>query len=155
MIQPEYGTFEQAKKLKKKGFDLPCVYAWTKTPKHLLEERGEFCLRTDGNPFGSYFSGKNWNQYDNGTIIYSAPEHSQVIEWLRIEHGIFIGIELVDNTRHFYYEFIIWTMKDRDYSNEDCIDAAKWITGDSKEMRGDTPQEATSKAIDYVLDKLI
>lgn len=95
----EFVTFELAKKLKEKGFDWPCIYAyceeggWNKyRQKH---EPITHILRTDGNPFGSYYCGKNWNKDhkpNKNKIQCSAPTISQVLKWLREEKLILIGL---------------------------------------------------------------
>jgi hypothetical protein len=72
-IKPTYVTFEQAKWLKEKGFDeqLPSIY---------LDGKLEI-LR-------SPISNKEFMT----SRSYSAPEQWQVVEWLRINHGIWVWV---------------------------------------------------------------
>jgi hypothetical protein len=67
-IKPTYVTFEQAKKLKDKGFDLICHNWYSKQGFLYLNQTG--------------FS-------DNSkTYRFSAPEQWQVVEWLRVNYNI-------------------------------------------------------------------
>jgi hypothetical protein len=98
----EFVSFEIAKKLKEKGFDVPCIYAYCEkggwnmyTQKH---EPITYVLRTNGNPFGTYYTGKNWNKEytsNKNKIQCSAPTISQVLKWLREEKKIAINIEFI------------------------------------------------------------
>jgi hypothetical protein len=95
-------TFEIAKKLKEKGFQEDCIYAycekggWNRyTQKH---EHITYILRTDGNPFGSFYTGKNWNkkyETNKNKIHCSAPTISQVLKWLREEKKIHVNIDII------------------------------------------------------------
>jgi len=113
-IQPAYVTFEQAKWLKEKGF------------RHNIEGglRYEMGGTTSTNGFWDY----NICKY----------EQWQVIEWLRVNHGIHIVImpkQLPDNSVVYY----IWKGKKATF----------------KETFYNSPQEAYSAAFDYVLTNLI
>lgn len=66
-IKPTYVTFEQAKWLKEKGFDEYCE-GWA-----YLDEN---CMAM---------------QYDFKTCV-KMPEQWQVVEWLRINHGIWVWV---------------------------------------------------------------
>ena len=83
-----------------------------------------------------------------------APTIADVVMWLYEKHGIWIGVELTDNTREFYFQPTIWTSKDREYHDEDMIDQAisicKW-----KEWRFNSPTEAYEAAIKHTLENLI
>ena len=138
-------NFELAKKLKEKGFNVSCIYAYCKqggwnkyTQKH---EPITYILRTDGNPFGSFYTGKNWNKEyktNKNKIQCSAPIISQVLKWLRKEKGIHICIALG--------EFSDWMF---DISK---IDGNVFYGA----MDGfHSYEEATLAGIEYVLDNLI
>jgi signal peptidase I len=99
-IKPTYVTFEQAKLLKEKGFEVK-------------EVRGG----------------------------YLVPEQWQVVEWLRVKHGI-------------------WTVVNWGTNNDEVV----WYYGISKiginsafmeKPYYKTPQEAISAAFDYCLKELI
>jgi len=87
-IKPTYVTFEQAKLLKEKRFNIPCFYYYE-----------------NGKLIEPYF--KNGSSTDTGFRVdlldllehfnkhskrVSAPEQWQVVEWLRVKHGIWIVI---------------------------------------------------------------
>lgn len=94
----DFVYFNLAMKLKDKGFDVPCIYAYCEkggwnmyTQKH---EPITYVLRTDGNPFGSYYVGENWNKEyktNKNKIQCSAPTISQVLKWLRDEFSFHIS----------------------------------------------------------------
>lgn len=86
----DFVDFDLAKKLKEKGFDTPCIYAYCETGgwnKYTQKrEPITYILRTDGNPFGTYYSGNNWNkkyETNKNKIQCSAPTISQVLKWFR------------------------------------------------------------------------
>lgn len=95
----EFVTFKIAKKLKEKGFNIPCIYAYCEkggwNMYRQVHEPITHILRTDGNPFGSFYIGKNWNveyKTNKNKIRCSAPTISQVLKWLREEKKIHIQI---------------------------------------------------------------
>ena len=128
MIQPTYVIYPQAVWLKEKGFDIPQnkMYSYG-TPMfgHVKEVKfynGDLheCAST---PY-------NWNDWSNkptATEYYSAPEQWLVVEWLRINHGIWIEV------RNTY-----------DGNGYRCF-------FDGKEHVFQTPQEAYSAAFDYII----
>lgn len=91
----DFVTFEIATKLKNKGFNRLCIYAycekggWNKYTQ--VHEPITHILRTDGNPFGTFYSGKNWNveyERNKNKIRCSAPTIPQVLKWLREEKAL-------------------------------------------------------------------
>lgn len=121
-MKPTYVTFEQAKLLREKGFNHETDSFWNS-----LE--GKIWL----NEYTS--SAKNSNCVES---CYSAPEHWQMVEWLRTNHGIWISVEPVDE----FWKFIIFSKnatKAENLTRAFC----------------NTPQEAYSAAFDYVLTNLI
>jgi hypothetical protein len=123
-IKPAYTTFEQAKWLKKKGFDVLTWYCY-------LKDRTVQFSSGDENDVDLY----NHNLWDN----YSMPEQHQVVEWLRVNHGIHIEILLEENKpwNKFYYRI----MKIGQYFS---------LSHDG--IYSETPQEAYSAAFDYIKD---
>ena len=69
-IKPTYVTFEQAKWLKEINCDIRCNQAY--------DFRG-----------GDI---KYLGRYIDSHLLYTAPEQWQVVEWLRVNHGIWINI---------------------------------------------------------------
>lgn len=76
--------YEIAVKAKKYGFNEECIAAYQKTPKHLVKNEGEICLRTHGNPFGNNIGGIFNNSLKEST---AAPIYQQLIDWFR-EKGV-------------------------------------------------------------------
>jgi hypothetical protein len=108
-MNEDFVTYELAIKLKEKGFAKPCTYAyceqggWNKYRQ--VHEPITHILRTDGNPFGSFYRGKNWNvkyETNKNKIRCSAPTISQVLKWLREEKCLHIEI------LHIFSEEELW-----------------------------------------------
>ena len=118
-------SFELAKKLKEIGFDYNCIYAWYKkggwnkyTRKH---DPVEYILRTDGNPFGSYFKGKNWNvNKNNKNIICSAQTLELAKMWFRNEHNLVINVDWHNYDEDDNYK-PLWTVDLSKINQEDWI----------------------------------
>ena len=91
-MKEEFVTYEQALALKELEFNEPCIYAWCVTPKHRIKYDGEVYLKTDGNPFGEFYNGKDFNSLSNAKtnkILCSAPLKQQVFRWFREKYKIF------------------------------------------------------------------
>lgn len=145
-MKEDFVPFDLAKKLKEKGFNVPCIYAYCEkggwnsyTQKH---EPITHILRTDGNPFGAYYTGNNWNKEykpNKNKIRCSAPTISQVLKWLREEKKIFVEIVI---TPMGLYKPMIYD-----------------IGGFKKPYRDISPlinfNEAALAGIEYCLDNLI
>lgn len=123
-IKPTYVTFEQAKLLKENGFDIStdtCFHA-------LLGYEIEAPI--------------NW---DNGRGYLVRPEQWQVVEWLRVKHGIWISVSCELGGYYAYY-----SVHATKYVNSSIQKG--WINGGNALK---SPQEAYSAAFDYVLTNLI
>jgi hypothetical protein len=122
-IKPTYVTFEQAKWLKEIGFDL-----FTEAWYHRDTKRFNLnSLRFSINKL---------------TDNYAAPEHWELVEWLRVNHGIWIEIHG-------------WT--NQPVGNEtwkECYQS--FINGDATDVSiFKTPQEAYSAAFDYIKENTL
>lgn len=77
------------------------------------------------------------------------PEIWQVVEWLRLEHNIWIECRHITTFNINRFHVIVWNYKDKlDYKTIHCdndIGYKVW----------DTPKEAYLAAIDYTLKELI
>jgi hypothetical protein len=118
--KPTYITFEQAKQLSNLGLD-----------SKLFSE--QYLIATEElstNPSLDYING----------FTIAAPEQWQAVEWLRVNHGIFVVPfpELLNGVQVRYYSSIF-------------INGI----GEDIEQYFDTPQEAYSAAFDYILNNLI
>jgi len=132
MIQPTYVTFEQARWLKEKGFNVKVISFFD---NDILSEPKDRKVDkfTIYNPI-------NWNAIR--PHYYSRPEQWQVVEWLRVNHNIWIEVHG-------------WTNQPvGDEVWKECYQA--FINGDATNVFiFKTPQEAYSAAFDYVLNNLI
>jgi hypothetical protein len=142
MIQPTYVTFEQAKWLKEKGFDLPCFYYYENNK--LIEPYLENGSSTD-TEFKVELSDllEHFNKWSKRI---SAPEQWQVVEWLRVEHGIWISVGNV------YSEYTHWAYG---IGKENKGMILPFRQGQDNHDYFNSPQEAYSAAFDYILNNLI
>jgi len=129
-INPTYVTLEQAKVLKDKGFNVPVNNFYT------------IGIMSDG-LITDTCNYQDINYEFTNLSIWSKPEQWQVIEWLRIEHGIHIRL----TTYAFGYQ----------YHLDNTPDPKTWTTDRRYdcETNFETPQEAYSAAFDYILNELI
>jgi hypothetical protein len=111
MIEPTYATFEQAKWLKEKGFDNVC--------SNYYHIRGKLMNLENG---------------DTGEWECDSPEQWQVVEWLRVEKGIWVSVLSTPDLSMFY--FAITTKRSKNRISENY----------------NSPQEAYSVAFDYIKD---
>jgi hypothetical protein len=134
MITEDYISFETAKLLKEKGFDVPT--------KYFFNTNGLCCQGEN-----SY----NWNDdkdVDDVCEDYSRPSIYVAMKWLREVHNLHISIEMgfdVDNRQYFFFAPSICK-----FSNK---------TGEYQtpfgEKEFDTYEQATEAAIKYCLENLI
>lgn len=89
-ITEDYCSFEIAKLLEEKGFDIP---VWTR-----YEENNDEVI------FGDKY---NWNNSPMGQI--SAPTLQMAMKWLRKKHNININIVPIWNQNRFEYQVFIVT----------------------------------------------
>jgi hypothetical protein len=145
-IEPAYVSFEQAKSLKEKGFNIITRTAYdfkTYQPSNIYEENLEII------PNAKNYSNSEYKRYPR-------PEQWQVVEWLRLNHGI-------------------WVYASPYYSRPDDNKTGKWIfEGFEPEVyfikelevgeeisttfflaTYEHPQKAYSAAFDYILKELI
>jgi hypothetical protein len=147
-IKPTYVTFDQAKWLKEKRFEINTenVLFYTDEVNNLEEHQI-----------------KNRDVIYDGSLFYKVDENEyrtyeqwQVLEWLRINHGIWVEVN------YGIYHAVKGTFSDTDlygfYFTIKSIDEKDvYIFGDEEDIVNwfDSPQEAYSEAFDYVLNNLI
>jgi hypothetical protein len=118
-IERQYVSFKQAEKLKDKGFNVYCQYRYTD------------------------FNGNIELEEDASEIFPYTPEHWQVIEWLRINHNIWIYTRpVLDEDGEWMFKCYVKLMN--------AHKAKEYQTALERK-----PEESISRAIDYVLEKLI
>ena len=139
-------SFELAKKLKEKGFREKCLYYYTCYSGGLYANArlySDCCCETIAMLEDLT---KSYNSKNN-SISFDAPTISQVLKWLRKEHGIHIEI----TSAAFGYSYII--SKTPEFGGMDI-----------KFSRYDGPNDGgawneweycASAAIEYVIDNLI
>ena len=123
-IKPTYVSFEQAQKLKEKKCNIKVYQYYRENKDDLVYLNIE---ESDG-----YIN--NW------AYCYAAPEQWQAIEWLRLNHNLWI--EVYRNGSGFGY---IIQKADSGTTIREITDFNFF----------NIPQEAYSSAIDYVLNELI
>jgi hypothetical protein len=143
-IQPTYATFEQAKMLKEKGFDGECARFYTKSN----------CKLYGIDEHGRYYPIKNKSKelWIVGNVavlniknLILAPEQWQVVEWLRVNHGIWVSVQ--------YKGFIVnRELIEFHYEIKYCKELPNLIRNENS---FNSPQEAYSAAFDYILKELI
>ncbi len=77
------------------------------------------------------------------------PQQWQVVEWLRVNHKIWINVD-VEGRNMDRYKFICFRSH-----NERVSEYVKHINDDTHNGRYDKPQDALSAAFDYVLNNMI
>jgi hypothetical protein len=127
-IKPAYITFEQAKWLKENRFIEPTLTYWSKRDG-LIEN--EITLR---------------NHNERGEWSTSRPEQWQVVEWLRVNHGIWVSVDWCFSEKK-PSTLVKWSFNLSNVGNrEKSIILSKTITFYN------SPQEAYSAAFDYIKD---
>jgi hypothetical protein len=122
-IKPTYTTLKQSKVLKEKGFDEEC--------RMCVEDGDDRPLPFD---CGGELHKNSLHPY------YSAPEQGVVVEWLRINHGIWIDVTLSSDSK--FLNLI------RDIKNPNTHLGIARVNDISF---FNSPQEAYSAAFDYIL----
>jgi hypothetical protein len=123
IITEDYVSFETAKLLKEKGFNVPCRSNY----------RSEYYK--DPRPFYHNFP-KDFNgkEYENlNSEWYSAPTQQMAMRWLREENGIFIEISVsIDLNGDYHYSYSILDQECKyirkglslEWNYEDAVEAA-------------------------------
>lgn len=134
MIIEDYVSFETAKLLKEKGFDIECDYLYV---------NGDI-VRAQG---GKY----NWNKGETIFTDYknecSTPTLQIAMKWLREVHDFNVNIEL---TIHGYFCSLSHIVRDSSGYIIDIEDSEAWETA-----YYDSYEEACENAIKYCLENLI
>ncbi len=133
MITEDYVSFEVAKLLKDKGFDICCKQYFTSYD----------ALRHA--PNCSNFNHSLYQPTEEGEILTSAPTLQMTMKWLREMHNLVIQIELIDFLEHG--EVWLYTVIERK--------TIKQLTGRDEYFIEHSYEEACEAAIKYCLDNLI
>jgi hypothetical protein len=113
-------TFEQAKWLKEKGFNIPCREGW-------------YIAQLDP------YKGQLFPDDTGGKHEIEKPEQHQVVEWLRINHGIWVWVR---------------PYKDHAADNNDPIQHQMNVykNGVTVSKEFNSHEEAYSASFDYIKD---
>lgn len=149
-IEPKYITYEQANLLDDKGFDEHTNANWwilasdhrdNKLP--LDESKIFFCADSDELESKTYIDDETVH---NVYHVLSCPEQWMVVEWLRINHGIWIEVSCDTVLDENENDIDLWYFSLRKLNPVSIIYSGDFIN---------TPQDAYSAAIDYVLNNLL
>jgi hypothetical protein len=126
-VTPTYVTLEQAKKLKEKGWKQRVKMVYLSISNKSIIRGVDLSLELMDNEF-------------------NAPEQWQVIEWLRVNHNIWVATDV--DCRDLFGTNLLFFFRICNIGEYlRCLNIS--------EKYFEYPQEATSAAIDYVLDNLI
>jgi len=150
-------TFEQAKLLRSKDFKMLTNHFYSQSGKLFPRtvESGNEPVEFEADDFYENFNTILRYEIERTyQTVFSAPEQYQVLEWLRIFHGIWINVSPVfqfNEGREDYldmkgYQYYITVITNNKYDT----DKTKAATTNEE-----TPSKAYEKAIDYVLLNLI
>jgi hypothetical protein len=126
-IEPVYVTFEQAKKLKELGLVANSDKYWVKMTKDEYTEMSDISLEDLDNSIGI-----------GGNLVITKYQQWQIVEWLRVNHGIWVYPQITGNS--FTQHYIPMIAPKLNPNN--TIQLAKY----------NSPQEAYSAAFDYILN---
>lgn len=125
-MKNNFVNFEQAKKLKERGFDVPTFSVYGEDDKF------------DKNKISLTFNYKSAYKNSELGILYTAPEQHIVIDWLFENHNIWIEC-FVDDNKKFCYLITRFSEEGRhDYPIKRNFSSS---------------QEAYSNAFDSIFDK--
>ncbi len=137
-IKPTYTTYKQARLLKEKGFSERVRNYYTSSDILFPSmDKADF----------------------NKCNYYSAPEQWQVIEWLRVNHKLHLLLDYSHDHNKYsckvFDQFHADELRKRNPRSEGRFPYPYKSNCLRHYYNYNTPQEATSAAIDYVLEKLI
>jgi hypothetical protein len=156
-------SYPIAKLLKKKGFDIPVNSCYSgdefclnysiinQYSQEYFEDKGE-CLIIPYSPFDRSVYLETINFNDWGDNSYSAPEQWQIMEWLRVNHGIHIEVSCDVYGELWYANLFVcskevWEDEDKRHN---ILTANRKFINEHK-----SKQEAYESAFDYILNELI
>jgi hypothetical protein len=121
-IEPKYVTYEQAKWIKEKGFNIPCREGW-------------YIAQLDP------YKGQLFPDDTGGKHEIEKPEQHQVVEWLRINHGIWVESLHRGDMGDFIFKVV-------ELNENNWKKHPHYIHNEGF----NSPQEAYSAAFDYIKD---
>jgi hypothetical protein len=154
-IEPTYLTFEQCKMLKEKGLNAICQRYWVRWSSTDYKEMSNIELVTLDYEIGI---GNN--------LITPKYEQWQVVEWLRLEHNIFVSIlhkdvrnQPTENNTYIDFKgftfYVVSTLEYKHLMSEEIDTMLNGGIGKGWGIVYNSPQEAYSSAFDFILKELI
>ena len=110
-MEKEFIQYEQALALKELGFDEPCNTCYDKLQMVSSYSKDVF----------------DYKNYNTSGYVVSRPTFSQAFRWFREKYKLSCFIELIDNSKHYYFDFTICDSKNRDWDDMNCFDSCKRI----------------------------
>jgi hypothetical protein len=129
-IKLSYITFEQAKLLKEKGLVAKSDKYWVKMTKDSYTEMTDRRLEDLDSDIGI-----------GGNLVITKYQQWQVVEWLLLKYGIWVGVNPLLNNK-FFYNII-------DLKSKSLLPIN---SGDESNYNYTSPQEAYSAAFDYIIN---
>ena len=144
MIEEAYVSFETAKLLKEKGFDVPCLSYYEYFRSNVTMYQG----------YVPELSDSCTNHNDRGNYdIYSRPTQQMAMRWLREVHNLFLGVGFgADAKGEFLYMADIYNLKNDaiDGIYKPIVEADDYLLNNPKSY-----EEACEAGIKYCLEYLI
>jgi len=127
-IEPAYVSFQQAKWLMEIGFDSDyCNHCYDKSGTLRRASVTNKWIKEDGG-------------YHNTVNVFIAPEQWQVVEWLRVNHGVWVvAIPMLHNGVTLTYYPSIFEQG----------------VGEDIEKYFNSPREAYSEAFNYIMQHIL
>jgi hypothetical protein len=141
-ITEDYVSFEVAKLLRDKGFDIQTTFYW-------LKKKGT-------KKYKKYTNEAYFNSEEPKDGFTFAPTQALVIKWLRIKHNIHISIQTFGEEKDYpKYLYQVCELKDYRCSIENALKELQMEYEDILLMSYNSPEKATEAAILYTLQNLI
>lgn len=161
-IEPKYVSFNQAKRLKEKGFKELCIAAFHKDNSGKNDESAYFSSGIISQ--SEYFKFPTMSNGDKIAVLQKdyvhtilRPEQHQVVDWLLEKHGIWVNVSSAMDTKPDFRSLIKDTFSFCYYISPGT--EKLFVKNYHKSMLWQkgfkTPQEAYSAAITYCLKEII
>jgi hypothetical protein len=144
-IEPRYVDFSTAKLLKEKGFEIDDT-----TFMSFYRNGKENNIGFDTGSLPDSYS----EEFFNPHIDLLKPEQHQVVEWLTLNHGIWVSIDWMSRVKPYESGYYCHLRGITKKLNQDNFIVINDTLNPGYEVFN-SPQEAYSAAFDYILKELI
>ena len=138
MITEDYVSFEVAKLLKEKGFNIPVYHSIRKVYK---DERPDTSIWRSDRP-------ENYNDIEEGNnhyCSYSCPTLQMAMKWLREEHNVYIDICTLSQLSYCYRVCLVSDTTGTLYEDYACEEGERFYSY----------REACDFALEYCLENIL